>query len=970
MRRSWDDCQEGRERVTFSQNVDQTNRPRLDPQWRRFLILGILIALAFAARTYQLEAQSLWWDETLSFHRAVRDIPYILSGRITLFDRITTDQHPPLYFLILHFALSVLGSSEFALRLPSAILSVLTVPLSYVLGRRLVSEPVGLVTAFIAAVSPYYLYYGQEARPYELVVVLGTASGYFLARSLKTGDRRFLFFYLLTALALFFTQYLTIFLLVSEAVYVGIDSLARRRVKKLLAMGAFVIIGIAIAPVAQYLMNRFSLLSDSRLQAPITDVLRDLAITFTFGVTPDQMQVLPYAIGVLLLGIAGVIACSRGGNRETLVFIVARFGLPVVFFYAVSQYKIVYNTRYAAFLAPTFYLLLGIGIVWFFTQRKAIGALACVYIAAIGAFGVYDYFSLSGNFKGNFRDTLQYVALHAEPEDSIILGDYKIVTAFEYYFHGSQPLFPVPWTEIPAKQESVNKEIDTIAENHKRLWFVRWMSSDVDPQGLTESTLDSRYWRMDERVFSGREYALNVNLYSAKPYEVQQIPPNATPVDATFDDRLSLEAYHISQQDPSSHRIKITLYWKSKQPKLPHYKMNGQLIDAQGEAWGTFDGEPFKGFYATADWKLGSLVADERIIEVTPGAPPGPYRLRVGVRNSNGIALNTSVGGRQATPLLELPGPELEATRVDLGLEQLPLAQSYHADFADRVLLIGGDLGHKDVKAGETLKFRLFWQAKKMLSENLKVMLTITDPSGQEDLLTEQPISTLYPSASWQPGELVGATYRAVIPPRTTGGTHSLNLSLYQPDNQSPLNVQRGRDVFRAKNLQLGTLEVQGIERHFDTPQLEHPLNIDLTDIKAVGFTTNPAAGEGLPVGGQEAASLILSVPQTEPLGITIFWQPLKDITQEYKVFVQLLDSNGKLVVQHDGIPQGGARMTRTWVAGEVIEDHHELTDLNQIQPGSYFLIAGLYEASTQKRMRLADDKGDYFALSEVIFQR
>ncbi len=71
-----------------------------------------------------LGAKSLWWDESLSLHRARLDLPGILSNEITLTDSIqqvvTVDNHPPLYFLLLRLATQLFGESEFALRFPVA----------------------------------------------------------------------------------------------------------------------------------------------------------------------------------------------------------------------------------------------------------------------------------------------------------------------------------------------------------------------------------------------------------------------------------------------------------------------------------------------------------------------------------------------------------------------------------------------------------------------------------------------------------------------------------------------------------------------------------------------------------------------------------------------------------------------------------------------------------------------------------
>jgi uncharacterized membrane protein len=81
---------------------------------------------------------------------------------------MTSDPHPPGYYLLLHAALRF-GTSETTVRLPSAIVSVVSVGLLFVLGRRLVNRQVAWLAATLLAVSPLEIWYAQEARMYACV---------------------------------------------------------------------------------------------------------------------------------------------------------------------------------------------------------------------------------------------------------------------------------------------------------------------------------------------------------------------------------------------------------------------------------------------------------------------------------------------------------------------------------------------------------------------------------------------------------------------------------------------------------------------------------------------------------------------------------------------------------------------------------------------------------------------------------
>lgn len=75
-----------------------------------------------------------------------------------------------------------------------------------------------------------------------------------------------------------------------------------------------------------------------------------------------------------------------------------------------------------------------------------------------------------------------------------------------------------------------------------------------------------------------------------------------------------------------------------------------------------------------------------------------------------------------------------------------------------------------------------------------------------------------------------------------------------------------------------------------------------------------------------------------------LVWSALAQPSARYKVFLQLLDSDGALVAQRDSEPAGGSARTTTWEPGASIVDNHGLLIPADLAPGDYRLIAGLYD--------------------------
>ena len=138
-----------------------TNPVKAQPStrfWEAAILITILL-LALGLRAYRLDGQSLWNDEGTSVALAARSLGQITQGA-------AADIHPPLYYYLLHFWQQAFGQSERAVRALSVLSGVLLVLVTYLLGRRLRGAAVGLLAAFLSAISTFQVYYSQETRMY------------------------------------------------------------------------------------------------------------------------------------------------------------------------------------------------------------------------------------------------------------------------------------------------------------------------------------------------------------------------------------------------------------------------------------------------------------------------------------------------------------------------------------------------------------------------------------------------------------------------------------------------------------------------------------------------------------------------------------------------------------------------------------------------------------------------------------
>jgi mannosyltransferase len=131
---------------------------------------GVVTALGFALRLFDLGTESLWYDELLQLEIAREPL-------LSIIPRLRGHTAVPLDYVLAHFWLW-LGTQEAWVRMPAVIVGTVSLPVTYQLGRRLVGAGTGLLAMAILAVSPMHVRYSQEVRPYALVVLGLGLAGY------------------------------------------------------------------------------------------------------------------------------------------------------------------------------------------------------------------------------------------------------------------------------------------------------------------------------------------------------------------------------------------------------------------------------------------------------------------------------------------------------------------------------------------------------------------------------------------------------------------------------------------------------------------------------------------------------------------------------------------------------------------------------------------------------------------------
>jgi mannosyltransferase len=191
---------------------------------RTRLLVNVLLATV-VLRLLNLAEHSFWLDEGVTWWNATRS-----SWRETIYAEVN---HPPGWWIVTRAWITAFPGGETALRMPAALLGVLSVPLMWLLARRL-SDPahvpsrggftgsdpaVALWVTGLAAANPFWIQYAQEARMYAALLAASLGLSVLYLRWLDLGGRRTLVFYGVLAAAALYTHYFAAWPLAAHAAH-------------------------------------------------------------------------------------------------------------------------------------------------------------------------------------------------------------------------------------------------------------------------------------------------------------------------------------------------------------------------------------------------------------------------------------------------------------------------------------------------------------------------------------------------------------------------------------------------------------------------------------------------------------------------------------------------------------------------------------------------------------------------------
>ena len=93
-----------------------------------------------------------------------------------------------------------------------------------------------------------------------------------------------------------------------------------------------------------------------------------------------------------------------------------------------------------------------------------------------------------------------------------------------------------------------------------------------------------------------------------------------------------------------------------------------------------------------------------------------------------------------------------------------------------------------------------------------------------------------------------------------------------------------------------------------------------------------------------------------DQLEAVLYWKAIDDIDTDWTFFIHVVDTEGNMLVGHDGRPLDGMHSTFFWRKGEIWRGHYDIAIDSSAHDGLYRLNVGMYDLLTFRHAKVVQD--------------
>jgi len=414
------------------------------------------------------------------------------------------------------------------------------------------------------------------------------------------------------------------------------------------------------------------------------------------------------------------------------------------------------------------------------------------------------------------------------------------------------------------------------------------------------------------------------------------LPGVERPLNRSYADGLTLIGYDQNHAEIlADGTLRLDLYWTAVARPVARYQTVIHLVGSDGLRWSqpdSFRPRDYANHPPTTTWSPGRYALDSHEIEPLPGTPPGDYDIVLTVFDRDTLSplsvLNEQ--GQPAAPTLTLGQVTLIRPRHPA---ELPKGDHLDLSLMDFSLLTA-DFDRDRAAPGDSVYLTLMWHAIRDGDNGLssrQCYQTLTLLSENDSVAADYSLPL--PVHSWQKGDVWRSQHRFLLPATLETGNYTWAVEWCSLSSDP-----------------VGQISIVAPSHTFTAPLVDLEMDTRLGSVATL-------------VG----ADLQITPSPNRPITVTLVWCAEETPSASYHVFLHLLDAEGKLVAQSDGVPANWTRPTTGWLPGEYITDTRVLTIPLNTPAGDYTLYAGLYVPGGERLT--APDGSDVVLLTTITVE-
>lgn len=592
---------------------------------QRWLLIILLLLLAFGLRLFQIEGHDIWGDEAWSITVANWPLPQIVTS--------DAETNPPLYHILLHLALPLFGQTPLGIRYLSVISGILIAALLYRLGQEIGGRRLALWSGLAAALSPMLVYHAQDARMYGAALVGVSASLLAFVMLVKRQEagrampRSLWFAYGAASLAGVHSHYYAFAVLLAQAATVTLLAVNRRQWRSLWpwlkAWGGMALLFLPWLLVhASFLGDKASGRFDELTLETLLTISRRTLLAFGGGTTlyPAESGWGWAVVLLALLGLAGLAVWSR--CRWTALLFGVTLGGGFLFAWAINPIMPFFWERYLLVTIPAFLLGAAAGLESLYRLWRPAVLAGLFLLIGAAAISLGNYYFDPAFVKGEYGRLMQDLRQRANPDDLILLNNPLQGSLYDYYGPAEMTAQIISRGRLLSDEDAAALMAELTA-GYRRVWLVEMGNpAEYDPQRRAQGWLSRQGSQAFFQSYHGA--ALSFFILSAAA-EIE------TPLAANLNDEMllvgyTLEVAEVRAGDP----LLLTLFWQTRRPLTADYTVFTHLVNDAGQIAAQMDSQPVGGTRPTSTWQIGETIADNYALLLPEDLPAGRYQLQVG----------------------------------------------------------------------------------------------------------------------------------------------------------------------------------------------------------------------------------------------------------------------------------------------------------------------------------------------------